>query len=107
MAGRAQPFNDPQRCTHVGQEAHALPRPAGSDFLVRQPCRVLNGLLNVLACEVGYPSSTSSHVAPWAIWATITDTGIRIPRMQARPHMMFGSNVILSNMASSLVLMVI
>jgi hypothetical protein len=35
----------------------------------------------------------------WATWPTITDTGIRIPLMQARPPIIFGSKVILSNMA--------
>src|SRR5262245_36718001 len=37
-----------------------------------------------------------SGAAPPAMSPTITDTGIRIPRMQARPLMMSGSNVMRS-----------
>src|SRR5262249_43214831 len=47
----------------------------------------------------GYSRKTSSLVAPWAIWPTITDTGMRIPRMQALPPMICGLKVIRSNMA--------
>ncbi len=39
--------------------------------------------------------------APWAIWRTMTDTGMRIPRMQARPPIIFGSKVIRSNLIVS------
>ena len=46
----------------------------------------------------GSPSRISANVAPWAIWLTMTETGIRIPRMHARPPMICGSNVIRSNM---------
>ncbi len=76
---------------------------AGSHFLLRQPCRVLNGLLNVLAFEVGI---SLEHLLPCRFLGNLSDDHrlrlLLIPRMLARPPMMFGSNVILSNMASFL-----
>src|ERR1043165_4678443 len=45
----------------------------------------------------GYARMTSSADAPCAIWARIAETGMPMPRMQARPPMIRGSNVMRSN----------
>ena len=49
----------------------------------------------------GYSLRISSADAPWASWLTMTETGIRIPRMHARPPMISGSKVIRSNIVIS------
>ena len=68
-----------------------------NNLLLGQPSCVLEGLLDVGRLQFGVTGQISWLVAPFATWPTITETGIRMPRMHARPPMICGSNVIRSN----------
>jgi hypothetical protein len=71
-----------------GQESATLRDGLGENVRILHSMQLLVARKSARTCSV---------LAPLAIWPTITDTGIRMPRMQARPPMMEGWNVIRSN----------
>jgi putative addiction module CopG family antidote len=67
--------------------------------------QAVGGARQRIRCAVDRPGPggierTGEKTSPATFCPTITDTGIRMPRMQARPPMMRESNVMRSNMVA-------
>jgi hypothetical protein len=94
-----EPDHDPAVHVHVSKKMQVNPYDVTT-------CSWVSHAAYSMACWMssrsrsGYPSRISSKLAPCAICRTITDTEILMPRMQARPPMIFVSNVMRSNISS-------
>src|ERR1022692_5128058 len=97
VSGRTQGLHGRDRHAHVGQKSHAaglLKKPISSLASAEvycSACRISS------ASSSGYSRTMSSVDAPFATRLTTSDSVIRIPRMQARPPITAGPNVIRSN----------
>src|ERR1700735_1406945 len=97
VSGRTQRLHGRDRHAHVGQKSHAaglLKKPISSLASAEAYCsawRISS------APSSGYSQTMSSVDIPFATRLTTSETVIRIPRMQARPPITAGSNVIRSN----------
>jgi hypothetical protein len=60
------------------------------NLFLSQPRRILDSLLNVFLFQVGISLQELVKRRPMCDLTTITETGMRIPRMHARPRVIWG-----------------